>query len=243
MNQALFQMDYAGHPIRYRLYYPATRYQFHPWLRPAEGTDFDVAATAELLELGRSFLPEDSSDAYIEYRVLIELTARALLRWECCIFHSVSFLWEGTVFLLAAPSGTGKTTQFLNWQRLHPGEITMISGDMPVLEKRNDGSVWAHPSSWNGKENIGSRYCGPVGGIVLLEQGADNVIQPLMPEQAILPLLMQFMVRPETEEEILALAGLMDQMLKNIPCLKLINTGDDASTELLRHTLSTRRDL
>ena len=38
---------------------------------------------------------------------------------------------------------------------MFPDEITMISGDMPVLERREDGTVWAHPSPWNGKEKIG----------------------------------------------------------------------------------------
>ena len=198
-------------------------------------------ATEREIEQVRPLLPPNAKEAYVEYRCLIELTAKALLRYDCCIFHSTSFVWQGRAFLLTAPSGTGKTTQYFNWQRLFPGEITMISGDMPVLERREDGSLWAHPTSWNGKENIGNRICAPVAGIVLLEQGNENRIRPLPARDAVMPFFEQFIVRPETEAEILALARLMDQMLRKVPCFKFVNLGDDASTVLLRETLAPLR--
>lgn len=204
----------------------------------ANGDNVDVFSTPELIELARTMLPENSRDAYVEYRTLIALTALKLLQFDCCIFHSASFIWQGKAFLLAAPSGIGKTTQYFNWQQLFQDEITMISGDMPVLERREDGSIWAHPTSWNGKENIGNRICAPVAGIVLLEQGKENVISPLTTREAVMPFFSQFIVRPETEEQIHALARLMDQMLRNVPCFKMVNLGDDASTMLLRETLA-----
>ena len=117
----------------------------------------------------------------------------------------------------------------------------MICGDMPALEKRPDGSVWIHPTSWNGKENLGSRISAPLSGIVLLEQDGVNEIMPLTPRQAIPPLLRQFIIRPDTEEQIRALAGILDGTLRSVPVWKLRNLGDDASTELLRRTLAQRQ--
>ena len=233
-----YEVSYAGHIVRYSFINSETRRCFRRFLQRSDSESFDVRASQSEIELVRPLLPPDAIDAYVEYRALISLTAKALLPYDCCIFHSVSFVWRGFAFLLAAPSGTGKTTQFFNWQRLFPGEITMICGDMPVLERRDDGSVWAHPTSWNGKENIGNRICAPVGGIVLLEQGKGNRIRPLSAREAVMPFFEQFIVRPETEEEILSLSRLMDQMLRNVPCFKFVNLGDDASTSLLRETLS-----
>lgn len=233
-----YEVSYAGHTIRYSFVNPETKRFFRSFLRRSESEIFDVRATQEEIDLVRPLLPPDAKDAYVEYRCLIELTAKALLRYDCCIFHCASFVWQGRAFLLAAPSGTGKTTQYLNWQRLFPGEITMISGDMPVLERREDGSVWAHPTSWNGKENIGNRICAPVAGIVLLEQGNVNRIRPLAARDAVMPFFEQFIVRPETEAEILGLTRLMDQMLRNIPSFKFVNLGNEASTMLLRETLA-----
>ena len=237
MADAVYQMNIAGHPLRYAFLYPATRYKLHPWPRPVAGECFDIRVTSEKIALGRNFLTPDSSDEYVEYRCLIELTARTLLRYGCSIFHAASFVWRDRAWLLTGPSGVGKTTQYFNWQRLFPGEITMISGDMPALEAREDGSVWVHPSSWNGKENLFSRISAPLGGLVLLEQGRENRIAALSPRESVIPLMKQFMAVPETEEELSAMAGLLDQMLRSAPSWKLMNVGDDASTRLLRDTL------
>lgn len=239
MKDSVFEIMYAGHALRYSFRDVNTRWEFRSLARRSSAETWDIRATKEQLERTRTVLPEDSRDAFVEYRALIGLTARELLKYDCCIFHGVSFVWKGAAFLLTAPSGVGKSTQFFNWQRMFPGEIAMICGDMPTLERREDGSVWAHPSPWNGKERLGDRrLCGPVAGIVLLEQGSENSISPLSPHDAITPFFGQFLVRPETEEEIRALARLMDQTLRNVPLYKLVNLGDDASTALLRETLS-----
>lgn len=239
MRERIYQTEYAGHPVRYRFLKQATRFPFRSWLTHASGEDCDVSVTPERLACARATMPEEYQDCYVEFRTLAELTSHALLPYGCCFFHAVSFSWLGRGWLLTAPSGTGKTTQFLNWQRLHPGEIAMICGDMPLLERRDDGTVWVHPSPWNGKEKLGDREHPPMplAGIVLLEQGQENTISPLPIQEAIPALFGQFILRPDTEEEILALSGLIDQMLRSVPIRKLTNLGDDASTELLRKTL------
>lgn len=244
MGKEIYEEWYAGHRVRYKFQYPATRWHFRKFLKPSEDTQFEILAEPSQIEKTKSAIQkldnwsENVRNDYLEYRALIALTSRELLRYDCCIFHSVSFIWGDKAFLLTAPSGTGKTTQYFNWQKLFPGEITMICGDMPVLERREDGSVWAHPTSWNGKENIGNQICAPLGGIVLLEQGKENRMTPLSASEAIPPFFNQFIGRPETVEQIYSLARLMDQMLLNVPCFKLINLGDDASTVLLRETLA-----
>ncbi|MBR5095262.1 MAG: hypothetical protein IK095_09210 [Oscillospiraceae bacterium] len=233
----VYRMTYAGHPMHYSFLYPATRARLRPLPRAVEGVEPDIRVSPEKIELGRNFLPPDASDDYVEYRCLIELTARALLRWHCSIFHSAAFTWRGRAWLLTGPSEVGKTTQYLNWQRLHPGEIQMISGDMPVLETRDDGTVWVHPSSWNGKEDLHSAVSAPLGGLVLLEQGPENIIEPLVPRDTVMPLLQQFIVVPETRADILALSQVLERMLQAVPAWKYRDLGDDASTELLRATL------
>ena len=230
----VYQVEYAGHAIRYSFLCPYTRYDFHDYIRPAEGEEYDIRVSPELIELGRKELPEDSSDHYVEYRCLIPLTARALLKWNACIFHSASFVMGGYAWLVTAPSGTGKTTQYFNWQRLFPGEITMISGDMPVLTPQEDGSILVSGTSWNGKECIGSKQMAPLGGIALLEQAGENILSQMKPKDCILPFFNQFIVRPETEGEIRSLACLMEKLLTAAPVWKLRNKGDDDSTRMLR---------
>ena len=122
----------------------------------------------------------------------------------------------------------------------HPGEIRMISGDMPVLEPRGDGSIWAHPSPWNGKENIGNRISAPIGGVVFLEQGKENVLSRPPVAELLRPVFCQFITRLDTEEEIRSLGCLADRMFSALPVWKLVNVGDAASTELLRSAFMER---
>ncbi len=149
-------------------------------------------------------------------------------------------MFRGRAILLTAPSGVGKTTQFLNWQRLYPGETAVINGDKPLLESRSDGQIFVHTSPWCGKERLSGNHVAPLGGVVLLARGDENCLVPLSAREAAAPLMMQFLARPETEAEIRALTSILDRMMRACPVLQLTNRGDDASTELLRDALNRR---
>lgn len=236
----VYQAEYAGHLVRYTFLHPYTRQHFKFWLHPVEGEDYEIKATPELVARVLANMPEGNPEYYAEYKSLITLTSEYLLQFGCCLYHAVAFFWRGRSWLLTAPSGTGKTTQFMNWRRLHPGEITMICGDMPVLELRSDGSVWVHSSNWNGKEGVGNKISAPLGGVILLEQGKENRIAPLPVRDAIAPLLCQFAVAFDTEEKIRSVCKLLDGVLCSYPVWKFVNLGDAASTELLRRTIAER---
>ena len=234
----VYQAEYAGYPVRYAFQYPKTRTYFRSWLKPVSGEEYDVSVTPEQIQQAYELMQEGNAEDYAEYKALIGPAGRYLLRYHCCIFHSVAFLWKGRAWLLAAPSGTGKSTQFFNWRRLFPGEIMMICGDMPVLEQREDGSIWVHPTHWNGKESIGSHASARLGGIVVLEQAGENRMDRLTAHEALVPVVNQFCAAPETEEEIRTMFGMLDRMLGDHPVWKLRNLGDDASTLLLRESIA-----
>ena len=238
MVNRVYAWNLAGHPVTVSFLDPRTRYLLRPVPGRSEAASSDLSVSPEILEQGRAYLEPDSKDSYVEYRCLISVSGRYLLRFGASVFHAAAFRWRDRAWLLAAPSGTGKTTQFLNWQRLFPGEIQMISGDMPILEAQEDGSILVHPSSWNGKENFHGAPAAPLGGLVYLEQGSVDRMQPFPPVEAVLPLLRQFMVLPETEQEALQLASLLEKLLLAAPCRRFVNRGGDASTVLLRETFS-----
>ena len=237
----VFEARLAGHQVRYAFRYPKTGQYFFPRLERCDGTA-DILAREEDIARAHKLIPEENAEDYAEFKALISCTARFLLRWKCTLFHAVALLFRGKAWLLTAPSGTGKTTQFMNWRKLLPAEITMISGDMPVIEDCADGSIRVYPSYWNGKEGLGSILSAPMGGIVLLEQGGENSMAPLSPREAIEGLFSQFAYVPETENEIRALCRLLDAMLRRVPVWRLTNKGDLASTELLRKTLAGGTD-
>ena len=235
-----YRCEYAGHPLYYEFLHRSTYSYFKGFVKRALEDIYEAPICSDyaLIESGHTLL-EGFPDAYIEYRTLIPLTAKYLLRYSACIFHSASFIYQDKAWLLAAPSGVGKTTQYLNWQRLFPGEIQMISGDMPVISTEKDGHLHIWPTSWNGKENIGTREDAPLGGIILLEQGSENLACKASPNEAIRGFFKQFIVIPETEKEIMALTGLMEKMIVDYPVLRYVNLGNDESTIYLRSIINS----
>ncbi|MBR4659204.1 MAG: hypothetical protein IKP26_08135 [Clostridia bacterium] len=231
----VYQVEYAGHPVKYAFREPGTAALFRERLTEACGEP-DVFETEEFLERAKRLMPDEPPEC-AEFRSLICLTSKLLLRHGCCLFHAVSFEMDGLAWLLTAPSGTGKSTQYMNWQRQFPREARMISGDVPVIEA-SDRGVLVHPSPWNGKEGLGNpRLSAPLGGIVILEQGDEDRIETVGTAEAVYRMLPQFIVLLETEDEVRALCAIVDRLLRSVPVRKLVNRGGAESTALLRSEL------
>lgn len=238
-NNKVYKVVYGSIPVYYSFLFPRTRYYFRDYISEAYDRDkADITVPLAMVHAGRSHFVPGIEDSYIEYRCLISRTSIYLLRYHACIFHSASFLYKNKAWLLCAPSGTGKTTQYLNWKRLFPDEIMMICGDMPVLECKEDTSIYVHPTSWNGKEHIGNHISAPLGGIIYLEQGNQNFISRYMPKDGIIPLFGQFMVIPDTADDVNQMVKLIDSMFRFYPVMKYINLGNDESTMILRDTIN-----
>ena len=116
----VYKAEYAGHPVTFRFLNIETLRYFRGTLRPSDSDTADVEITPELLEFARPFNPPGEKDAYIACRCRIAQTSLKLLAYDCCVFHCACFVWRGYAWLLAAPSGTGKTTQYMNWLTSHP---------------------------------------------------------------------------------------------------------------------------
>ena len=240
MNR-VFVVDFAGNPIRYSFINKSTPKYFSRKIKLSEQSVYDIRMDRATFDLFRQVHSNDFSDDYVEYKGLIYLTAKKLIEKKCCIFHSVSFIWREKVWLLTGDSGTGKTTQYLNWIHTFPNEITMISGDMPVLAFKNE-NIMVHSSPWNGKERIGNQLSGRLGGIILLRQGSDNTIQWANIHEKIMTLFRQFAVIPENRVEIECLAEMTEQLIQKVPIWIFKNTGTIESTSILRNTLGDYLD-
>lgn len=112
----------------------------------------------------------------------------------------------------------------------------MVCGDMPLLEAAADGTVMVHPTPWNGKERIKGKVSAPLGGILLLKQGEENIVRRMLPGEAVIPLLVQLAVRPDTGEQALQTAGFAENILQHYPVWEMVNRGDEASAALAAAT-------
>ena len=172
--------------------------------------------------------------AYVEHMELCPKVSNELLKHDRVFFHGTAFVWKGKAWILTAPPGTGKTTQYCLWAMLYPDEVRLINGDKPILECTGSG-ITVHHSPWRGKENMGQEISAPLGGIIMLEQAKENTIERLGKE-AILPIFRQFLYNAN-RETVQKVCGIEDKILRSVPVFKLRNLGDKASAKLCRDTL------
>lgn len=204
-----------------------------------DSLDYDafVSVPQEQIEKYRNFYEEGSSDAYIEALELCQNTANELLRFNATCFHGAAFLWRGKAWIFTAPSGTGKTTQYVLWKQLYGEEITMICGDKPFLRLDDAGKLRVYSSPWRGKENMGNDISAELGGIVYLAKSPENTLLRLTPKEAMIPLYTQFLSRKETEEYAEKILEIESVMLQQIPVYFFRNDGTPDSARLCHDTL------
>lgn len=233
----MLSLSFAEIPLTCELRFPDTANYFKIFLSEVPSQDIPVSVPDRLVE---TYLHESPSVAYSaadEYHLLHLVISNALLAYNRCVFHGTAFLWHEKAWIFSAPSGTGKTTQYRRWRKLYHDEVKIINGDKPILEFKEDHTIMVHPSPWKGKERWGSMLNAPLGGIIYLEQGKENKIECMAPQDAVIPLYKQFLFLPEKEEYIHAVCRMEDTLLRNIPVWKLINKGDLESAQLTHDVL------
>ena len=90
--------------------------------------------------------------------------------------------------------------------------------------------IIVNPSPWNGKEFWGGLEKAVLRGIIILEQGKENVIRRLSPEKALIQIMQQFLYMTADETGIRVMCRLADAMLTNTPVFAYVNKGDDQSS-------------
>lgn len=152
------------------------------------------------------------------------------------VFHGCAFEWQGKAFIFAAPSGTGKTTQILLWQKLFGSEISILNGDKPILDLSSD-RVLVRPSPWRGKEKMGHLSEAPLGGIIFLAQAQENRIERCAPNKVAQDVFEQLMFSAPDEESVFKASSLCEKLLNAVPVWELQNLGDEASAILCHDRL------
>lgn len=189
------------------------------------------------IELMKEDYPRRYLGDFSEFNALVYTFTEALLPYNCFCFHGAVFLWRGKAVLFTAPSGTGKTTQYLNWKQLYGDEIEVICGDKPVLKFEEDGSVWVHPSPWTGKEGYGGCASAQLAAIIFLEQGRTNKLRRMEIKEAVCPIMNEVLTLFPNEKSCRKIAELEEKLLDRIPIYKLINTGDLESARITHKQL------
>lgn len=204
---------------------------FKDWCHPCDTAEPPLTLRASDWEFWQSCGLPVTEDA--EYSLWAGRISEELMQSGCFLFHAAAFRYQGKAYLIAAPSGTGKTTQIRALQKLLAEKIEIICGDRPLVAFSESGEVTVHPSPWNGKEGLCGGNAAPLAGVIVLRRGDRNEISKLRKGEAIVPLYYS-MIHNQTSEEIIRQAVRLEEaLLQSVPLWKLTSHEVPDSTRLL----------
>lgn len=223
-----FTIGIAGRRVRICALYEYAKEFCKNYLTEGE-PDFSVAVTPEDIDYEREKsaredeaegipIREFSSD-YLETLAIYRKIAEKMLDYGAFLFHGSAISVDGQGYLFTAKSGTGKSTHARFWRRRFGERCIAINDDKPLLWVKDD-AVLACGTPWDGKHRRSSNVQIPLKGVVILERGEVNEIEPV-DMAAALPLLLQQTYRPKTAVAMTKTLLLLEQMTKKTGLYRL----------------------
>lgn len=120
--------------------------------------------------------------------------AEHLPNFDGALFHSCLIKVNDRGIGFTAPSGTGKSTHMMLWQKFLGDKLTIINGDKPLL-RFIDNELYAFGSPWMGKEWLGCNEKAQLTDICLIERSEINETKLLSRDEGV-TLLMQQIYMP-----------------------------------------------
>ncbi len=136
-----------------------------------------------------------------------ELIVRtSLLFADGLIFHACGVDDNGRGIVFVGHSGAGKSTQAGLWDHV-PGAVVM--NDDRVAVRCNSEGAMCHGTPWGGTADIARNHSSPLSAIIILEQAANNSIEPLASSVSV-PMLLARAFLPYWDQ------GLMERAISNL---------------------------
>ena len=232
-----FVIEFAELPLLCSFRYPDTSRKFTDYFTRKQPINQSLPVSLEERDW-LMFLDQGMpSCAHTEYSVFAAPVSDSLLDYNRVVIHAAAFQFRDRAYLIAAPSGVGKSTQIKWLEELHPGEFRVICGDRPILSFHEDNII-VHPSPWNGKEDWKGGTATPLAAVILLTRGEKNQIMQLSKADAAFYLYPQFIQLGWDAEKIVKVAELETKLLNTVPCWSLQTNTVPYSTKLLYETIS-----
>lgn len=181
------------------------------------------------------YVPEGKSEiAFTGNLIQLLGLEMVLLQRDGLILHASLVRWRGRAILFSAPSGTGKSTQASLWQQYMGSET--LNGDRAGLRYVDDG--WrAYGLPFAGTSGIYRNESAPLGAIVLLAQGPENVIRKVRPAEAMAKLFPECSARREDPAFMGRLLEILSGLIMQIPVYRLECRPDQGAVQLLHDTI------
>ena len=262
MNNYYYRIPFGGIDIVCSFQFPDTIRYFDAY-GPASEEEADPVCVYDF-EWGYWENTGVKRSAYSEYSFLTTAVSDRLLDYDRCVSHSVALRFDEKAYLISAPPGTGKSSVAAELMHLEmqnaPAicsdmevrnsvaicsnkdslDFSVISGDRPILERKDTGEIIVHPSPWNGKENWKGASEAPLAGIILLQRGNEDSIKVLKPAEAALPVFRSLIQSYKDAETIKKAAELTTAVISASQIYLLTDETLEGCSKLLRDTVFTR---
>lgn len=162
----------------------------------------------------RQFQPE-----YLETLAIYRKLAEQMLDWDTLLFHGSAISVDGEGYLFTAKSGTGKSTHTRLWRQRFGDRCITVNDDKPLLRVTENG-VMVCGTPWDGKHRLSTNTVVPLKGLIILERGEQNRIEPVGVAAA-LPMLLQQSYRPADAMALSKLLRLLEKMTQTVGLYRL----------------------
>ena len=184
-------------------------------------TDEDLKNESSNSETGRVYVSEEISALYRKI-------ANIFVEENIAVLHGSSFRINNSAFLIAAKSGTGKSTHSRLLKEYLKDEFEYINDDKPLLEVVNN-SLTLYSSPWNGKERRGNNISAPLKAIIFLNRAESNSYKKLDNKEEIYFKLLNQIYLPRNKGKCEKALKLMDIMIRTLNFYEInVNMSEDA---------------
>lgn len=176
------------------------------------------------------------SEGTLAFNYLGNIFAYSILNYGGIMLHGVIMEHKGKGIIISASSGIGKTTHARMWRDYK--DALILNGDRALCRKR-DGKWYAYGSPWCGSSGEYINRKVPIAAIVLLERGEINEVEKISPFEGALGLIPRAFA-PTWEENLMCKAlDTIDDIVKDIPVLKLKCRPDLEAVEVLEKAIES----
>ena len=157
-----------------------------------------------------------------------------LLERGTLILHASGVICRDRAILFSGPSGIGKSTQAQLWQQYRSG--TVINGDRCLIYQK-DGVYYASSHLHCGSSGIAEGHRAPIGAIILLDQGLENIVTHPSPIAAFQKILHQCAYEPSDQLQLRQATDLVAKLVSGVTVLQYQCRKDESSVIELERIL------
>jgi len=178
----------------------------------------------------------DYSDAYLETLAVYRKIAEKMPHHDTFLFHGSCVAVDGSGYLFAAKSGTGKSTHTRLWRGMLGDRAGMVNDDKPLIRVTESGA-FVYGTPWDGKHRLSSNTCVPLKAVCVLTRAQKNAIDRISARESY-PMLLQQTYRPMDAAAMAKTLRLIDRLCQQVDLWRL---GCDISPEAARISYNAMR--